>query len=210
MAEEYRTNDAESETTVLMPIPSEHPTQVMPATPQAVIPLSTTGPATPASAIQPVTPATTSRSAPGWYPDPWASGQTTADLRYFDGTSWTAHLSGHPSTPKRLGVPGWVLAMTWVLVALVASGVFFFVLVFTAFACDSGWEGCSQAAADGVAGYVVVTALLATVPPLLAVVIARGRRLGRVLRILALVIMPLSMVAGFATTLLIMTSRFPE
>lgn len=195
MAADDRWDPDEHETTVLGPATPEHPTEVMPALP---------------AVPQAVIPATSTNAAPGWYPDPWAVGSTASELRYFDGTSWTEHRSGAPSQPKRLGVPGWVLAMTWALVALVAVGVFFFVLVFAAFACDSGWEGCSQAAADGVAGYVVVTALVATIPPLVAVVVARGRRLGRVLRVLALVIMPLSMVAGFATTLLIITSRFPE
>ncbi len=113
------------------------------------------------------------------------------------------------AAPLRLGVPGWVLAIWWALLAAVGVGLFFIVIAMAAFACDSGWEGCSQAAADGIAAYVVVTGLILTVPPFLAVVVARGRRLGRALRIVAMVLMPLALLAGFGAFLGLISSRFP-
>jgi hypothetical protein len=101
------------------------------------------------------------------------------------------------------------LALWWVVVAAVGVGVFFLVVVMAAFACDSGWDGCSQAAADGISAYVIVAVLVATVPPLLAVAIGRGRRLGRVLRILAMVVMPLGLLAGVLASIGLISSRFP-
>jgi hypothetical protein len=139
-------------------------------------------------------------------------------LRYFDGHQWTDHAAGAPSgqqsTPvvvqrPRLGVPGWAFGLWWVLVMLAIAAVFFFVLLAAGFACDSGWEGCAQASSDAVATYVVVAVLLATVPPLLAVVIARGRGLGRFLRVMALIVMTLSPVIAVVAAATLLGSRAP-
>lgn len=72
---------------------------------------------------------------PGWYPDPGGAGS-----RFWDGGAWTDRVVA--DRPAGRGVPGWVLVGWWVLMALVAVGAFWFVVLMTAFGCDSGWDGC--------------------------------------------------------------------
>jgi hypothetical protein len=46
--------------------------------------------------------------------------------------------------PPRVGkgIAGWVLVLWFVLMTLIAFGGFWYVLLMTAFGCDSGWDGC--------------------------------------------------------------------
>ena len=68
---------------------------------------------------------------PGWYPDPGGTG-----ARYWDGQAWTDRVKA------RTGVPGWLLVVWFVVMAAVAFAGFWYVLLMTAFGCDSGWDGC--------------------------------------------------------------------
>lgn len=86
---------------------------------------------------------------PGWYPDPAAGGS-----RFWDGQAWTDRVVVAKSPAK--GIPGWVLIGWFVLMALVAFGGFWVVLLMTAFGCDSGWDGCVGA---GEATWVVYTGI---------------------------------------------------
>lgn len=202
----------ESPTTVLAaitPPPVEHPTAVLDLPSALPAPPSPVAPSAPAPSPAPALAA----APPGWYADPWSPG-----LRYYDGTQWTDNASsagsGDPGIAyavarPRLGVPGWAFGLWWVVMMAAAVAVFFFVLLAAGFACDSGWEGCAQAASDAVATYVVVTLLLATLVPLLAVVIARGRTLGRFLRIVALIVMTLAPILGVVAAATLLGSRAP-
>ncbi|HRY09091.1 MAG: DUF2510 domain-containing protein [Actinobacteria bacterium] len=71
-------------------------------------------------------------TVPGWYPDPGGSG-----TRYWDGQVWTDQVKA----PGK-GVPGWLLVVWFVLMAVAAFAGFWYVLLMTAFGCDSGWDGC--------------------------------------------------------------------
>lgn len=147
----------------------------------------------------------------GWYPDPWSAG-AAGKVRYWDGLGWTGYAADAAGAAMRpnLGVPGWLLGM-WAVVALaISAAIFPVVLVMGAFACDSGWEGCSEASANAIASYAVVAAVSSVAPAVLAVVIARGRRLGRVLRIVALVLIPLAPVVGVVTAFAMISAAFPE
>lgn len=75
---------------------------------------------------------------PGWYPDPAAGGS-----RYWDGQAWTDRVV--VDKPPGKGIPGWALIGWFVLMALTAFAGFWFVLLMTAFGCDSAWEGCTKA-----------------------------------------------------------------
>ena len=70
---------------------------------------------------------------PGWYPDPGGG----SGSRYWDGQVWT----DQAKAPSK-GVPGWLLVVWFVLMAAAAFAGFFYVLLMTAFGCDSGWDGC--------------------------------------------------------------------
>ncbi len=72
---------------------------------------------------------------PGWYPDPAGGG-----TRYWDGQAWTDRLAGEK--PPGQGVPSWALAGWFMLMAAAAFAGFWYVLLMTAFGCDSGWDGC--------------------------------------------------------------------
>lgn len=155
-------------------------------------------------------------AAPGWFSDPWSEGRPGL-MRYWDGTNWTGYSAMAPGSlpavardPRRLGVPGWLLALWWFLVMLVGAGVFVIVLLMGAFACDSGWEGCSQASANAIVAYVGVTLAVATIPPIMSVIIGRGRSVGRGLRVTALVLMPLAPLIGFLTAIGWLGSQFPN
>jgi hypothetical protein len=62
---------------------------------------------------------------PGWFPNPDGPGQ-----RYWDGTSWTEHVSGRPPAPPQPGSggPGWKIGLAVLLVVIVAISGCFFVL----------------------------------------------------------------------------------
>ncbi|HQR80885.1 MAG TPA: DUF2510 domain-containing protein [Actinomycetota bacterium] len=72
---------------------------------------------------------------PGWYPDPGGVGS-----RFWDGGAWTDRVV--IDKPVGRGIPGWVLVGWWLLMAVAAVGAFWFVVLMTAFGCDSGWDGC--------------------------------------------------------------------
>ncbi|MFN8184091.1 MAG: DUF2510 domain-containing protein [Candidatus Nanopelagicales bacterium] len=74
-------------------------------------------------------------TAPGWYPDPAGGG-----TRFWDGQAWTDRLVA--DKPPGKGIPGWALIGWFVVMALAAFAGFWFVLLMTAFGCDSGWDGC--------------------------------------------------------------------
>lgn len=145
---------------------------------------------------------------PGWYPDPWSAG-AAGKVRFWDGIGWTGYAADTATRPN-LGVPGWLLGVWSAVVLLVCAGIFPIVLLMGAFACDSGWEGCSEASANAVVTYVVVAAVVAVVPAVLAVILGRGRRRGRVLRIVALVLIPLAPVVGVVTAFSMISAAFPE
>ena len=69
---------------------------------------------------------------PGWYPDPGGAG-----TRYWDGQAWTDQVKA----PSK-GVPGWLLVVWFAVMAVAAFLGFWYVLLMTAFGCDSGWDGC--------------------------------------------------------------------
>ncbi len=69
---------------------------------------------------------------PGWYPDPGGVG-----TRYWDGVAWTDRVK-----PPSQGIPGWLLVVWFAVMAAAAFAGFFYVLLMTAFGCDSGWDGC--------------------------------------------------------------------
>ena len=111
--------------------------------------------------------------------------------------------------PPRRGIPGWALFLWWLLIVVASAAAFPVLMLMAAFACDSGWEGCGQAGSDALVWYVVLTAALVTAPPIIAVLLGRGRRFGRVLRILAFVVMPLAPIAGIAAAYAVIASRYP-
>jgi len=86
---------------------------------------------------------------PGWYPDP-AGG---AGTRFWDGVAWTDEVK-----PPGKGVPGWLLVVWFVVMVAAATAGFFYVLLMTAFGCDSGWDGCVGA---GEATWLVYAAVCA-------------------------------------------------
>ena len=74
---------------------------------------------------------------PGWYPDPSAPQGAS---RFWDGHAWTDRVV--VEKPPAKGIPAWVLVAWFALMAVVAFAGFWFVLLMTAFGCDSGWDGC--------------------------------------------------------------------
>ena len=81
----------------------------------------------------PVRAATVARMTdPGWYTDPGGAG-----TRYWDGVAWTDQVKA----PSK-GVPGWLLVVWFAVMAVAAFLGFWYVLLMTAFGCDSGWDGC--------------------------------------------------------------------
>lgn len=87
---------------------------------------------------------------PGWYPDP------RGGTRYWDGQQWTSDYQPD-QTPKVL--PLWALIGWWVLCVLGAVACLWFVLLMTAFGCDSGWEGCEDVAVTTLFAYAGVAAV---------------------------------------------------
>ncbi|MDQ1248671.1 MAG: hypothetical protein QG597_3044 [Actinomycetota bacterium] len=187
----------------------EHRTTVYPTIrPQAALPPA----ASISGQLAPLVPAVVAvTQAPGWYPDPWSGGEA-GKVRYWDGARWTGYATDTASAPIRrnLGVPGWLLGLWSGVVLLVCAGLFPVVLLMGAFACDSGWEGCSTASSNAIVVYVLVAALVAVVPALLAVLVGRGTRTGRALRIIALVLIPLAPVVAVVTGFLVISAAFPD
>lgn len=89
--------------------------------------------------------------------------------------------------PTGRGVPGWVLVGWWLLMILVAFGAFWFVVLMTAFGCDSGWDGCVGA---GQASWLIYGAISVLGLMALLVWALRSRSAGP--RIAAFVLMPVT------------------
>jgi hypothetical protein len=198
----------ESPTTVNDDHPTSiYPTRVLPALPAVAQPPGARA-ASPVLAA-PALPAVA--QPPGWFPDPWSAG-VAGKVRYWDGSGWTGYAADTAPVLVRpnLGAPGWLLGVWSGIVLLVSAGIFPVVVVMGAFACDSGWDGCSTASSNAIVSYALVALVWSVAPAVLAVIIGRGRRLGRVLRIIALVLIPLAPVLGVVVAFLVISSAFPD
>ncbi len=128
---------------------------------------------------------------PGWYDDPWEPG---AASRFWDGASWTDRVV-QQKPPGRV-VPGWVLVGWFLLMALGATAAFWFVVLMTAFGCDSGWDGCVGA---GQATWLVYAGLCVVGLIGLLVWALASRTQGP--RILALLLMPITVLAAVVVSM---------
>jgi len=128
---------------------------------------------------------------PGWYDDPW---EPAAASRFWDGTTWTDRAV--PLKPQVKLIPGWVLVIWFLLMALGAAAAFWFVVLMTAFGCDSGWDGCVGA---GQAAWLVYAGLCVFgLIGLLVWALASGTQGPR---ILALLLMPITVLAAVVVSM---------
>jgi len=128
---------------------------------------------------------------PGWYDDPWEPG---AASRFWDGTNWSDRAV--PQKPQVKLIPGWVLVIWFLLMALGATAAFWFVVLMTAFGCDSGWDGCVGA---GQATWLAYAGLCVVGLIGLLVWALASRTQGP--RILALLLMPITVLAAVVVSM---------
>jgi len=128
---------------------------------------------------------------PGWYDDPW---EPAAASRFWDGTTWTDRAV--PLKPQVKLIPGWVLVIWFLLMALGAAAAFWFVVLMTAFGCDSGWDGCVGA---GQATWLAYAGLCVVGLIGLLVWALASRTQGP--RILALLLMPITVLAAVVVSM---------
>lgn len=106
--------------------------------------------------------------------------------------------------PQRNPIPWWVHLIVWVVVIMLATALGFFVLMMSAFACDSGAAGCADVAGTAIVAYGVAALLLSTAPLLVAALL-RGTSLAvRVWRIITLVLIIVSPLLALAVSVAIL------
>lgn len=95
--------------------------------------------------------------------------------------------------------------LVWVVVILIATALGFFVLMMSAFACDSGAQGCADVAATAIVAYGIAALLLSTAPLLAAALLRGTSRAVRVWRIITLVLIIASPLLALGVSVLILT-----
>lgn len=102
-----------------------------------------------------------------------------------------------PNPPPR-GIPWWVVGIVAAVSFAETLAVGFFYLMLAAFACDSGWEGCAEISTTSMVIYAVLSLMIFIGCLLVGLLPKMTTRAGRIWRIVAIVVLPLGPLIGFA------------